>query len=202
MTGAGQTIGGPTSRRDAVSDATPQLDPDARQELLALARKTLEACVASRKIPEYRTEKPALLARCGAFVSLHAGPRLRGCIGQIISDEALYRTVQRCTYSAALEDYRFTPVTPEEVGDLTIEISVLTPMRRVADIGEITVGRHGLYIVRGMNRGLLLPQVATQYGWDRETFLIQTCRKAGLEDDAWRRPGTAIHVFEAQVFGE
>jgi AmmeMemoRadiSam system protein A len=185
-----------------VTDPTPQLDQASREELLALARSTLEACLSSGQIPEHHASHPALLAHCGAFVSLHAGPHLRGCIGQIISDDELYRTVQRCAVSAALEDYRFNPVTADELKDLTIEISVLTPMRRITDVEEIVVGKHGLYLVRGMQRGLLLPQVATQYGWDREAFLVQTCRKAGLKDDAWRQQATAIHIFEAQVFGE
>jgi len=180
----------------------PPLDDAARRELLLLARQTLESYLASGKIPEHETHRESLRAHCGAFVSLHEGKRLRGCIGQIIADQELYKTVQRCAVSAAVEDYRFSRVESEELSGLTIEISVLTPMRRIRDVTQIEVGRHGLFISCGVRRGLLLPQVAAQYGWDRETFLIHTCRKAGLKDDEWRQPSTAIHVFEAQVFSE
>jgi AmmeMemoRadiSam system protein A len=143
-----------------------------------------------------------LLERKGAFVSLHRGEELRGCIGQLYPDRELYRIVQHCVLSAALEDTRFLPVTQEELKDLNIEISVLTPFHRVRDIEEIEVGKHGLYIVQGRFRGLLLPQVATQYGWDRTTFLEQTCRKSGLPESAWRDPRTIIQIFEAEVFSD
>ncbi|MBM3791647.1 MAG: AmmeMemoRadiSam system protein A [Acidobacteria bacterium] len=180
----------------------PHLDESARRELLTLARRTLESYLETGTIPRHETATDSLLVPCGAFVSLHDAGRLRGCIGQIVSDQELYRTVQRCAVSAALEDYRFSPVTKEESGRLEIEISVLTPMQRIEETEQIEVGRHGLYIVRGAQRGLLLPQVAVQYGWDRGTFLNQACRKAGLKDDAWKQASTAIHVFEAQVFSE
>lgn len=180
----------------------PVLDESARKELLALARKTLENYFVTGRIAEYQAAHPELLERCGAFVSLHKGGELRGCIG-LLSDEAeLYRTVQRCAISAALEDSRFTPVTPGELADLKIEISVLSPLERITDVHLIEVGRHGLLISLGGLRGLLLPQVAAQYNWDRETFLAQTCRKAGLPTHAWRQPNVVIHVFEAQVFSE
>jgi AmmeMemoRadiSam system protein A len=185
-----------------MAGSTPQIDAQGRQELLALARQTLETYLESRAMPTHTTSRPELLEHCGAFVSLHAGPNLRGCIGRIVSDESLYRTVQQCAVSAAVEDYRFDPVTREELGDLTIEISVLTPIRRVAEVDEIEVGRHGLYVTRGIRHGLLLPQVATENGWDRETFLCHTCAKAGLPEDAWFQTGTVIHSFEAQVFSE
>jgi AmmeMemoRadiSam system protein A len=184
-----------------VTESSPQLDETARRELLALARTTLTEYRCGRA-PEHQPSHPALLSRSGAFVSLHAGEHLRGCIGQIVSDQELYCTVQRCAISAALEDYRFSPVVLDELPGLTIEISVLTPMERNRDVEQIQVGKHGLYVVRGGNRGLLLPQVASQYRWSRETFLSQACRKAGLPDDAWQQPATAIYTFEAQVFGE
>jgi AmmeMemoRadiSam system protein A len=110
--------------------------------------------------------------------------------------------VQHCAVSAALEDPRFMPVTREELKNLEIEISVLSPFHRIQEIEEIEVGTHGLYMVQGPFRGLLLPQVATQYGWDRMTFLKQTCLKSGLPESAWRDPRTAIYVFEAEVFSE
>ncbi len=171
-------------------------------ELLKLARTTLEAYFEHGTIPTYHTASDALQARKGAFVTLHNSGRLRGCIGQLYPDRELYKVVQSCVLSAALEDTRFLPVRKEELPDLDIEISVLTPFERVRDINEIEVGRHGLYVVQGRYRGLLLPQVATQYQWDRTTFLEQTCRKAGLPEMAYQDPRTIIHRFEAEVFSE
>jgi AmmeMemoRadiSam system protein A len=170
--------------------------------LLKLARSTLEFYFSNKAQPEYRTSRKALLEKKGAFVSLHRGEELRGCIGQLQPDRELYRVVQHCVLSAALEDSRFLPVVREEVADLSIEISVLSPFRRIREVGEIEVGRHGLYIVKGQQRGLLLPQVATQYNWDRITFLEQTCQKAGLIESAWRDPQSIIHTFEAEIFSD
>jgi len=178
------------------------LDKEDKTELLKLARTTLETYLTDETSPEYHTSREALLEQKGAFVTLHNGEELRGCIGQLYPDRELYRIVQYCALSAALEDTRFLPVTNEELRDLSIEISVLTPFRRVRNVEEIEVGRHGLYIIQGHFRGLLLPQVATQYNWDRTTFLQQTCRKAGLPESAWRDPLTTIHSFEAEVFSD
>lgn len=178
------------------------LDIDAQKELLALARKTLESFLATGDVPDYNPDKPELQQLAGAFVSLHCGDDLRGCIGLIKPDGPLFRTVQHCAVSAASEDYRFERVSPEEVPGITLEISVLSPLERTTDASEVEVGRHGLYVVQGQRRGLLLPQVATDWGWDRETFLAQTCVKAGLDEDAWRDPATTIYLFQAQVFSE
>ena len=178
------------------------LDEQDRQELLLIARNTLQTYLSTGKFTEVRPARPALLQQAGAFVSLHEGDELRGCIGQIVPDRELYKIVQSCALSAALDDPRFNPVTADQVPLLTIEISVLTPMVRVTRVEEIEVGRHGLYITVGNRRGLLLPQVATQYGWDRDAFLAQTCRKAGLPENAWRNPSASIHAFEAEVFSE
>ncbi len=178
------------------------LNDSAKSELLVLARATLESYLCTKTIPEYHTSRPELRTRAGAFVSLHRGEELRGCIGHLAPDKELFRTVQRCAISAALEDLRFNPVTFDELASVHIEISVLEPFRRITSPDEIEVGRHGLYIVRGGYRGLLLPQVATQYGWDRTKFLAQTCRKAGLTENAWSEPGVIVNMFEAQVFGE
>jgi hypothetical protein len=178
------------------------LDETDRSELLRLARTTLEAYLSENRVPDHHTTRPELLVRRGAFVSLHRGEELRGCIGQIFADRELYRIVQHCTLSAALEDNRFYPVTTAELSELRIEISALTPLAPVHKAAEIEVGKHGIYIVRGVHRGLLLPQVATHYGWDRETFLAQTCRKAGLPESAWRDVQTSIQIFSAEVFSE
>ena len=178
------------------------LNDSAKSELLILARATLESYLVTGTVPEYHTNRPELRVRSGAFVSLHRGAELRGCIGQLMPERELFRTVQRCAVSAAVEDLRFSSVTADELPALIIEISVLTPFCRIRDVGEIEVGRHGLYVVRGSNRGLLLPQVATQYDWDRTVFLAQTCRKAGLHEDMALDPATVIQTFEAQVFSE
>jgi AmmeMemoRadiSam system protein A len=173
-----------------------------KSRLLKLARITLEAYLADGTSPACSAPSAGMLEPKGAFVSLHLGEELRGCIGQLFPDRELYRIVQYCTLSAALEDSRFLPVTRDELAELEIEISVLTPFVRVRDIEEIAVGKHGLYVVQGGFRGLLLPQVATQYRWDRITFLEQTCRKAGLPETAYQDRRTIIHTFEADVFSE
>jgi AmmeMemoRadiSam system protein A len=170
--------------------------------LLKLARVTLETYLKDGIAPAFETSRSSLLEQKGAFVSLHQGEELRGCIGQLYPDRELYSIVQHCAISAALEDTRFAPVSLEEVPALSIEISVLTPFRRVHDVEEIIVGTHGLYIVQGSFRGLLLPQVAVQYEWDRKTFLEHTCRKAGLPDSAWKDSRTQVYAFEAEVFSD
>jgi uncharacterized protein len=178
------------------------LDDSEKLKLLKLARTTLEAYFADAKTPAYHTSCSGLVERKGAFVSLHNGDELRGCIGQLYPDQELYKVVQHCVLSAATEDTRFAPVDEGEVADLSIEISVLTPFRRIRNLEEIEVGKHGLYIVHGYFRGLLLPQVAVEYQWDRTTFLEHTCRKAGLKETAYLDPDTIIHTFEAEVFSD
>jgi AmmeMemoRadiSam system protein A len=173
-----------------------------KAELLKLARTTLATHLKNGTVPPYQTTLDALLEQKGAFVSLHERGELRGCIGQLIGDRELYKIVQHCVLSAALEDPRFVSVTRDEVDGLSIEISVLTPFRRIKDINEIEVGKHGLYIVRGGYRGLLLPQVATEYNWDRIRFLEHTCIKSGLPNSAWQDPQTVIYTFEAEVFSD
>jgi AmmeMemoRadiSam system protein A len=177
------------------------IDAD-KAELLKLARTTLKTYLVNKKMPSFQTSCASLLEQKGAFVSLHQGEELRGCIGMLVADRELYKIVQHCVLSAALEDARFASVTQDEVDALSIEISVLTPFHRIKDINEIEVGKHGLYIVRGGYRGLLLPQVATQFGWDRARFLEHTCLKAGLPESAWCDPQTVIYTFEAEVFSD
>ena len=178
------------------------LDDSDKVALLKLARTTLEAHFADESTPTCPSSHKALADHKGAFVSLHRGEELRGCIGQLYPDKELSKVVQHCVLSAATEDMRFLPVGRDELEGLNIEISVLSPFRRVQNIEEIEVGRHGLYIVQGHFQGLLLPQVATQYHWDRKKFLEQTCKKAGLPDSAWQDPQTKIYAFEADVFSD
>jgi len=178
------------------------LNDSEKATLLKLARDTLEAYFANRPSPVCESSDSGLIARKGAFVSLHREGELHGCIGQLYPDQELYKVVQHCVLSAALEDPRFLPVKRNELKNLDIEISVLSPFRRVRSTEEVEVGKHGLYIVQGPFRGLLLPQVATQFRWDRKQFLGQTCRKAGLPEDAWHDPHAEIYVFEAEVFSD
>jgi AmmeMemoRadiSam system protein A len=135
-----------------------------------------------------------------AFVTLRCGDELRGCIGHLEADRPLADVVARAAVAAATEDPRFPPVTAAELDELAVEISVLGPMQLVSDPMTIEVGRHGLVVHAGARRGLLLPQVASEWGWDRETFLEQLCVKAGLPRGAWRT--AELFIFEAEVFGD
>jgi AmmeMemoRadiSam system protein A len=135
-------------------------------------------------------------------VTLHKHGRLRGCIGYIQALKPLRQAVAEMAVQAALHDPRFPPVTSDELPELHIEISVLSPLEAVADVSEIEVGTHGLVIEDGRSRGLLLPQVPVEYGWDRDTFLEHTCAKAGLPPDRWKAQGVTITKFTAEVFGE
>ncbi len=173
-----------------------------KEELLVLARRAIESALAGGAAPVSELESAALDTECGAFVTLEKGGQLRGCIGHVRADAPLRRTVVEMAVQAALHDPRFPQVSREELVGLEIEISVLSPLEEVEDVSEIVVGRYGLIIQDGYRSGLLLPQVATDYGWDRETFLDHTCRKAGLEAGCWRREGVTILRFTAEVFGE
>jgi len=178
-----------------------RLDGATRTELLGIARRAIAETVRDSQRTEAKTANPSLQTPQGAFVTITIGGQLRGCIGTFREDTPLYRTVAQMAVAAAREDPRFPPLTAAELPKIHVEISALTPMQPVADVGEIEVGRHGLYITRGLHSGVLLPQVATEYGWDRTTFLEQTCRKAGLPKNAWQE-GAKILSFEAEVFGE
>jgi hypothetical protein len=170
-------------------------------ELLKIARQSIEARVLGKPMPALETDSEALKREMGAFVTITEEGNLRGCIGNIRGTEPLLSTVSGMAVAAAVEDPRFPPLTPEEVDRISIEISVLTPLEKIEDPDRIKVGRHGLYLEKGPNRGLLLPQVATDYGWDRYEFLDHTCLKAGLPKGAWRE-GATIYAFSAQVFNE
>jgi AmmeMemoRadiSam system protein A len=173
-----------------------------KQLLLQVARDSIAAHLKGKAAMSVQAPSPVLEELRGAFVSLHRRGQLRGCIGYIDAVKPLLQTVREMAPAAAFQDPRFRPLQADELADLEIEISVLTPMRLIKSTDEIQVGAHGLYIVRGLNRGLLLPQVATQYHWDRATFLAQTCNKAGLPPDAWKDPGTQIFIFRAEIFAD
>jgi AmmeMemoRadiSam system protein A len=142
-----------------------------------------------------------LAAKGGAFVTLHVRGTLRGCIGHIAADDALGQVVPRCAIAAASDDPRFPPLTASELPAIEIELSLLGPLEPIAGPEDFEIGRHGLVVELGWSRGLLLPQVATEWKWDREMFLSQTCRKAGLPADAWRK-GAKLWRFDAEVFDE
>jgi AmmeMemoRadiSam system protein B/AmmeMemoRadiSam system protein A len=171
-----------------------------KQVLKEIARTTIACRLGNKPLPQFQGITDTLQEPRGAFVTLEKNHRLRGCIGFIHATKPLWKTVQEMAESAAFRDPRFTPLTKEEWPAVEVEISVLTPMQEIKDPSRIEVGKHGLYIVKGPYRGLLLPQVATDYGWDRETFLAQTCTKAGLPIEAWKDPDTTIYVFAADVF--
>jgi AmmeMemoRadiSam system protein A len=180
-----------------------ELNDEQRKTLLRIARQSIAAVLDGRS-PDWNADDfdETLRQPAGAFVTLTRNGDLRGCIGSIRAVEPLYKAVASSAVSAAFRDPRFPPLGPGELEQLELEISVMGPIERVTNIDEIVVGRDGLIISRGAYAGLLLPQVATEYGWDRQTFLEQTCRKAGLPPDAWRSQDCRIEKFSAFVFGE
>jgi len=177
------------------------LNPGEQQILLRTAREAITVEL-ERREPRFPQPTEALREKCGAFVTLHKRGTLRGCIGFIVADKPLFETVVEAARCSAFADPRFPALTGAELKQIDIEISVLSPLRRIESVEEIQVGVHGIVMRSGMQSGLLLPQVATEYGWDRGTFLAHTCRKAGLPGDCWKSPDTQIEVFSAQVFGE
>ena len=171
-----------------------------RRQLVVMARAALEARVHRRPVPAPEQWETSLSGR-GAFVTILYRGELRGCLGRITSDLPLADLVCHLAEIVADSDPRFDAVRAHELPDMRLEISVLTPEREIAAIAEIELGRHGLIVEQGASRGLLLPQVPAEHGWDVETFVSQTCVKAGLRADAWKR-GVRMFVFEAEVFGE
>jgi AmmeMemoRadiSam system protein A len=178
-----------------------QLNESDQQHLLRVARESVHACLNGQPSPLQKAASGVLSEVHGAFVSIHKRQELRGCIGNIHPVNALMVTIAECAVSAAVADPRFAPMSVDELSHVGFEISVLSAMERVIDVKSIAVGRDGLYIAKRSSRGLLLPQVAITYGWDRERFLAETCRKAGLRDDAWKQDAT-IFRFSAHVFQE
>jgi len=178
------------------------LTEDEKRELLRIARATLREYARTGHIPPGKPHRQVLVDPASVFVSLHRGDELRGCIGTLQDSTPLYKAIQEMAIAAATRDTRFQPVPPDELAELDIEISVLGPRRVIGDASELVVGQHGVCLTRGARRGLLLPQVAKDRGWDAETFLDRVANKAGLPDGAWRADDAVIEVFEAQVFDE
>ncbi len=178
------------------------LNSDDKKFLLKVARETVTRVVGHQPPLTYEPVSE-ITAECrGAFVTLRKQGQLRGCIGLIEGMKPLVETVLEMAVAASMHDPRFNSVSEDELDELEIEISAMSPILKVEDTDMIKVGRDGLIVRRGGQQGLLLPQVASEYGWDREMFLEQTCRKAGLPLDAWKMDGTEICSFSAEVFGE
>jgi AmmeMemoRadiSam system protein A len=181
--------------------APPKLRDAEKSLLLRIARETLVEHLTAGTTPEYAFEEPGLLQEVAAFVTLRRrNGDLRGCIGRVEVSQPLYRTVQDCAISAATNDYRFQPVTANELADIVIEISALSPFRAIKEPHEIHIGRHGLLIRKDLHVGLLLPQVASDRKWSRDEFLRAICLKASLPPNAWR--DADLYVFTAEVFDE
>ncbi len=177
-----------------------------RRVLLSIAHDAIAAGVTD-KTPDLAVSSTGpelssdwLMEPRGVFTTLYLGGELRGCVGYPMAIRPLHRAVAETARSAAFEDSRFYAVTPEEVGELKVSLSVLSPLFPI-QADQVEVGRHGLMISDGLRRGLLLPQVPVEHGWDRETYLEQTCRKAGLPADAWQK-SASLEAFTAEVFGD
>jgi uncharacterized protein len=178
---------------------------ESKRQLLAIARQRVGAAVSGQTLPEIRDAGPELQGKQGCFVTLKNGHRLRGCLGNFVSDQPLFKLVADMAVSSATEDPRFVhdPITQSEVPQLTIEISVLSPMKKIANPLDMKLGVDGIYVRRGWAAGCFLPQVATETGWSKEEFLSYCCaEKAGLSADAWKKPGTDVFTFTAEVFSE
>ncbi len=180
------------------------LNDEEKKILLKLARETMETYIKKKKIKKFKIEDPLLKKEFGAFVTIHKKGRLRGCIGNIIGKKPLYITVRDMAIASSTQDSRFPTVQEEELGDIDIELSVLTPPEKIDDPNKIELGRHGVIVKKGYRSGVFLPQVATETGWSREEFMSNLCsHKAGLPPDAWKiDKDVEIFVFTAQVFGE
>ena len=186
---------------EAPASTRPHLTEAQLKFLLDLAQRSVDCAARAESTPPFTDGGPELNRPGGAFVTLTKRGELRGCIGQVEATQPLLETVMRVARLAALEDPRFPPVTPDEMKEIEVSVTVLGPMMPVEDPARIEVGRHGLMIVRGRSSGLLLPQVPVEWGWDRDTFLEQVCHKAGLPADAWRS-GSLLMSFEGQIYPE
>lgn len=178
-----------------------QLSNSQKQLLLDIARRSVAASMADESLDFGEAVHGGFDEKCGVFVSIHKHGELRGCIGRVEADDVLPVVTAECAASAAFADPRFVPMTVDELDVVKFEVSVLSPLERVEEVDAIEVGQHGLVIEKDGKRGLLLPQVASQFGWDRTEFLRQTSIKAGLDPDAWRS-GAELYMFRSVVFGE
>lgn len=179
------------------------LTDEQKERLLKIARNTVETYIIDGQKPLISNEDPVLNDKRGAFVTLHKNNQLRGCIGNIVSNRELFLTIRDMAIEASTGDLRFPRVSKDELKDIDIEISVLSPLKKIKDLEEIKLGVHGVLIRKGMRSGVFLPQVATETGWSKEEFMETLCnQKAGLSPDAWKDPDVDIYIFSAEVFKE
>jgi uncharacterized protein len=179
-----------------------ELTPSEKSILLTIARQAVESVVRTGQVQVEPREEKSLNVRSGCFVTIRNGGKLRGCIGNFQSELPLFKEVAQVAAASATKDPRFYPMKKDDLDGFSLEISVLSPLQKIEDISEIEVGRHGIYLEKSYYRGVLLPQVAIEQGWDRSTFLQQICVKAGLPTDAWQASDAEIYIFSAQVFSE
>jgi AmmeMemoRadiSam system protein A/AmmeMemoRadiSam system protein B len=177
----------------------PQLSDDQKQELVQLASQAIESYVIEGVMPDFQSDDPKLNRKAGVFVTIRNKGMLRGCIGHMSAERPLGKAVQEMAIAAATSDPRFPPLTKQEIEQITTKIAILSPMKRI-NHQEVEVGKHGLLISHGGRRGVLLPEVASDRNWDKETFLENLCRKAGLPADTWRQNPT-LYAFTSVVFG-
>ena len=182
--------------------AAMNLTNEEKRALLKIARSSIQSALGGKPLPQKEYKSESLSRPSGVFVTLRVGENLRGCIGYVEPLFPLAQATQEAAVKAAMEDPRFMPMTLTELASITIEISVLSPLSELHDTMEIEIGKHGLVIDAGYRRGLLLPQVATEYGWDREQFLKHTASKAGLPSDAWKRKEAKLFTFTVDKFEE
>jgi AmmeMemoRadiSam system protein A len=177
------------------------LNDSQKKFLLKLARDAITHYLNTGKHMKIKIDDSAMKEKRGAFVTIKVNRNLRGCIGYPLPTDALSKTIIDAAIMAATKDYRFQPLTKEELSDTRIEISVLSLPQAIKKPSEIQIGKHGIIVTRGMNKGLLLPQVPLEWNWDLKTYLRHGCLKAGLEEDAWKKDAE-IQIFSAQVFSE
>jgi|SRR5579871_5129673 len=190
---------GASAQQPAASAPAAEFSSQERELLLHLAHEAINAALEERKLDLPALSEPLRQQR-GAFTTLYLNGEVRGCVGYVLPAAPLFQTIIETARAAAFQDMRFLPVTREEAAQLRISISVLSPLFPIK-AEEVELGRHGLLVTQGNRRGLLLPQVPAEHGWDLKTFLEQTCRKAGLPTDAWEK-GATLEAFTAEIFGE
>jgi AmmeMemoRadiSam system protein A len=178
-----------------------KLSNEEKEKLLAIARESIISNIKGEQVQGFDVKEENLLKCVGCFVTIKSEGNLRGCLGQFTSGKPLYLLVSEMAIAAATRDPRFYPMRSEDLGNFKLEISVLSPLEKIQSVDDIEIGKHGLYIEKNFYRGVLLPQVAVEYGWDKYTFLSQTCLKAGLGKDDWKDEAE-IYIFSAEVFTE
>ncbi len=192
----------PTTAKEMKRDSM-RLTEGQRKRLLEIARGSIISYVKEGKRKNFTENDAALNEPLGAFVTIHENGELRGCIGNMMATGPLYSTIANMAVEAATGDPRFPALSPDEIDKIDLEISVLSPMKKISSVDEIKIPGHGVLVRRGFSSGVYLPQVATETGWSKEEFMTSLCaHKAGLEADAWKDPSTEIYIFSAEVFGE